>query len=238
VARFTTKIINIKDDSSGQLVPGYRLFVRDDGVSFVFYPVPKNANSSFKSLVAKHLGVEHFLEFYDDDHSRSNVERYANKPKDKPWLSDLMPSKRKFHDLRFTGVSYRIAVARDPVARFFSAYKNRILWHQDKAFRRCTVEEVIGELERGNFENRHFLPQTYFLGSSPSYYTHLAVMPDLTPALSGIQEFFGKDIALPRLQIRHGELETHVEGREDLKQRLMKIYGADYKFIESAKRSS
>lgn len=88
-------------------------------MSFVFYPVPKNANSSFKSLLAEHLGVEHFLEFYDDDHSRSNVERYANKPKDKPWLSDLMPSKRKFHDLRFTGVSYRIAVARDPVARFF-----------------------------------------------------------------------------------------------------------------------
>lgn len=233
--RFTTKIINITDDSSGQVVPGYRLFLRGDGVSLVFYPVPKNANSSFKSLLAKHLGVENFLEFYDDNHSRTNVEHYAKKPKEKPWLSDLLPSKRKFHDLRSTGVSYRIAVARDPVARFFSAYKNRVLWHQDKAFRGCSVEEVISELERGNFENKHFLPQTYFLGSSPRYFTHLAVLPDLTPALSGIQEFFGKDILLPRLQIRHGELEAHVEGDENFKQRLMEVYAADYEFIACAK---
>ena len=236
--RFTTKIINIKDDSSGQVVPGYRLFLRDDGVSLVFYPVPKNANSSFKGLLAKHLGVDHALEFYDDDHSRTNVEQYAKKPKDKPWLSDLLPSKRRFHDLRSTGASYRIAVARDPVARFFSAYKNRVLWHQDKAFRGCSVEEVINELEQGNFENKHFLPQTYFLGSSPSYYTHLAVMPDLTPALSGIQEFFGKDIALPRLQVRHGELKSQAESDENFKQRLMKVYAADYEFISKASSHS
>lgn len=202
-------------------------------MSLVFYPVPKNANSSFKGLFAKHLGVESFLEFYDDDYPRTNVEQYAKKPKDKPWLSDLLPSKRKFHDLRSAGASYRIAVARDPVARFYSAYKNRVLWHQDEAFRGCTVEEVISELERGNFENKHFLPQTYFLGSSPAYYTHLAVMPDLTPALRGIREFFGRNIALPRLQVRHGKLDADLQHKQDIVFRLKHVYAADYKFILS-----
>ena len=214
------------------MVPGYRVFLRDDGVSLVFYPVPKNANSSFKGLLARHFGVESLLEFYDDKYSRIEAGQYAKKPKNKPWLSDFLPSKRPFHDLRSVHIAYRVAVVRDPVERFFSAYKNRVLWHQDEEFRRFSVREVIRELEQGNFENRHFLPQTYFLGSSPSYYTHLAVMPDLTPALSGIQEFFGKEIPLPRLQVRHGELETDVEGNENVVRRLKNIYAADYEFIQ------
>lgn len=232
--KFTSKIINIREEGSGNIVPGYRVFVRDDGVSLVFYPVPKNANSSFKSLLARHYGVESLLEFYDDEYSRKNVERYAKKPENKPWLSDFLPSKRRFHDLRSVRVVYRIGVLRDPIDRFFSAYNNRVLWHEDLEFRGLSVGEVICELERGNFENKHFLPQTYFLGTSPSYYTHLAVMPDLTPALSGIQEFFGKDIALPRLQVRHGEPKALVESHENFKSRLMKVYAADYEFIQRA----
>jgi len=113
-----------------------------------------------------------------------------------------------------------------------------VLWHEDLEFRGLSVGEVICELERGNFENKHFLPQTYFLGTSPSYYTHLAVMPDLTPALSGIQEFFGKDIALPRLQVRHGESKALVESHENFKSRLMKVYAADYEFIQRASSRS
>jgi len=110
-----------------------------------------------------------------------------------------------------------------------------VLWHQDEEFRGFSVIELIRELEQGNFENRHFLPQTYFLGNVPEYYTHLAVMPDLTEALNGIQEFFGKKIPLPRLQVRHGELEADVEGNENVARRLENIYAADYEFIACAK---
>jgi len=119
--KFTSKIINIREEGSGDIVPGYRVFVRDDGVSLVFYPVPKNANSSFKSLLARHFGVENLLEFYDDKYSRIEAGQYAKKPKNKPWLSDFLPSKRRFHDLRSIHIAYRIAVVRDPVERFFSA---------------------------------------------------------------------------------------------------------------------
>jgi hypothetical protein len=63
-------------------------------------------------------------------------------------------------------------------------------------------------------------------------------MPDLTPALSGIQEFFGKDIALPRLQVRHGESKALVESHENFKSRLMKVYAADYEFIQRASSRS
>ena len=148
------------------------------------------------------------------------------------------PPREGFMTCGLFGSSTESRYCADPIDRFFSAYNNRVLWHEDLEFRGLSVGEVICELERGNFENKHFLPQTYFLGTSPSYYTHLAVMPDLTPALSGIQEFFGKDIALPRLQVRHGESKAQVESHENFKSRLMKVYAADYEFIQRASSRS
>ena len=51
---------------------------------------------------------------------------------------------------------------RDPLERFISAYKNRVLFHKDEGFYNNTVSEVIEKLENGKIENNHFLPQSYF----------------------------------------------------------------------------
>ena len=77
----SSKIIPIKDSSSGKVYTAYRVFERGDGKRLVFYPVPKNANSSFKllfSLASKDTGQ---LMFFDDEVPMSKKEFYKKQHK-------------------------------------------------------------------------------------------------------------------------------------------------------------
>ena len=218
------------DKETGQSVPWYRMFFNDQGKKLVYYPVPKNANSSFKMLLIKYLGLEDDFAFYEDEAPMSDQAYYRNKPDDKQWLAHFFPAKRQFIRLNPELVECRIAIVRDPVDRFFSAYQNRILWHQDQAFGGLAVDEVIEQLEQGNFANRHFLPQTYFLGDDPSYFSHVSLMPDLGCVTSALNEFFGRKLSMPRLQIRKGSPEASSKNAMTVA-RLRKLYSEDYQFI-------
>jgi hypothetical protein len=180
------------------------------------------------------MGIHDRFEFFDDDAPMVDNRLYAKKDSDKDWLWNFLPPKPKFAFLDPAQISYRIAVARDPVERFFSAYKNRILWHNDEAFGGLTSNQVVDELEQGNFENKHFLPQSYFLGASPAYFTHLSLMPDLSNVLDGVAEFFGQRIEMPRLQTRHGEADNSIDKDDRLIERIRAVYSSDYEFIKSA----
>lgn len=225
----STLIVNT-DKKTGQSVPWYRVFFNDQGQKLVYYPVPKNANSSFKMLLIKYLGLEDDFAFYEDEAPMSDQAYYRNKPDDKQWLAHFFPAKRQFVRLNPELVEYRIAIVRDPIERFFSAYQNRILWHKDQEFAGLTVGEVIEQLELGNFANRHFLPQTYFLGADPSYFSHVSLMPDLGCVTSALNEFFGRKLSVPRIQIRKGSLEGLSKSAMTVA-RLRKLYAEDYQFI-------
>ena len=47
--KIDTRIIRFLDSDNKTVTSAYRVFQRSDGKKLVFYPVPKNANSSFKS---------------------------------------------------------------------------------------------------------------------------------------------------------------------------------------------
>ena len=61
-------------------------------------------------------------------------------------------------------VDEKCCIVRDPLKRFISAYKNRILFHKDAGFQNLNINEIIERMENNSFDNRHFLPQTYWLG--------------------------------------------------------------------------
>ena len=82
-------------------------------------------------------------------------------------------------------VDYKSCIVREPLERFISAYKNRVLFHKDKDFKNHPVNELIEKLENGNIENNHFLPQCYFLGNDLSYF-------DIVGILSNIKVFEDK----------------------------------------------
>jgi hypothetical protein len=82
----------------------------------------------------------------------------------------------------------RIAVARNPVDRFISGFKNRVLFH--RAVKDIeTIDEFIerfDDLYKNNKEiNIHFRPLWQFIGRDPSIFTHVFI-PDGMNHLRGL----------------------------------------------------
>ena len=87
-----TRIIRFLDTDNKTVVSAYRLFQRPDGKNLVFYPVPKNANSSFK----KH----HTASTYHDFNSEVVVASTGNLNLVLPGsTSATIPSGRYYYDV-------------------------------------------------------------------------------------------------------------------------------------------
>ena len=229
----SSQIIRFVDDKTKELVSAYRIFQKNDGSNLVFYPVPKNANSSFKKLFVELLEIDKEFIFLDDKVPMIKKHQYDKNMDNKNWLWSFLPPKPKFVELPDTLNAIKLAIVRDPIDRFLSAYNNRILWHQDNDFQNLSIKGVISNLKQKNFKNLHFLPQTFFLGKNPDYFTKISIMPSIDGITDEICNFFEKKISLKQIQTNHGlnplskaELEDHID---DLKM----IYEEDYKFIES-----
>lgn len=208
--------------------PLYPVFTNKKNNKLVFYPVKKNANSSAKLFFAKHLKIEDRFIFLGDDQPRHKQDRSIYLRENKIPLSNWLPSKQKFSKI---SSNYKCCIVREPIKRFVSAYKNRVLYHKDKFFFEHTVDEVIIKLENNQFENKHFLPQTYFLGIDINYYTHIGFVDNLIPFKEYINNFFGKKIDFPKIQKGGSEIKLTLS--QEQKNKVKKIYQSDYNFLES-----
>ena len=125
-----------------------------------FYPCPKNANTSAKLFFLRHLGIENEFIFIGD-----NIPLYQQKENNfngKKIIVKFLPSKQPFLKV---DVDIKCCITRNPIDRFISSYKNRILFHRDVGFNDHSVDMILDKLQVGLFENKHFLPQSFFLGT-------------------------------------------------------------------------
>ena len=191
----------------------------------VFYSCPKNANSSAKLFFAKHLGVENKFVFLSD-----KIPQYKQTDNDffgKKNIIHFLPVKQPFVAV---DVDYKCCLTRNPVERFVSAYKNRILYHKDKQFKDHTIDMILEKLEKGLYENRHFLPQTYFLGDNLNYYSFYADVKNIKYFEKKVNDFFGKKVKFPEIQIRGKEFVVKLSNKQ--LNRIRKIYFKDFKLLE------
>ena len=133
---------------------------RNTGRKLVYYPVAKNANSSAKLFFLKHLKIDKNYYFLSDkvpEYKVNEDSKYKNLDK-KYNLVNFLPSYTPFEKI---DVDEKCCIIRDPIKRFVSAYKNRVLFHKDFGFRNLNINEIIEKLENNSFDNRHFLPQSY-----------------------------------------------------------------------------
>lgn len=234
--KINSQIIKFVDDNTKELVSAYRVFQKKDGSNLVFYPVPKNANSSFKKLFVELLEIDEKFIFLDDEIPMIKKQQYdKNIIDDKNWLWSFLPPKPKFVELPNSLNAFKLAVVRDPVERFISAYNNRVLWHQDNEFQNLSIKGVISNLKQKNFKNQHFLPQTFFLGHNPDYFTKISIMPSLDGMVNYICNFFEKNIQLKSLQTNHSANPISFKDIEPFIYDLKIIYSEDYNFIKSIK---
>ena len=198
---------------------------KSNGKKLVFYPCPKNGNSSAKLFFAKHLGLEKDYTFVGDE-----IPRHQQKKDDfrgKKNLINFLPTKQPFE--RITS-DYKCCIVRDPLERFISAYKNRINYHKDEEFKNHTVDMVLEKLENNNFENRHFLPQNYFLGSSLDYYDFYSNINNIIIFQQEVNNFFNKNIDFPKIQTGGNNSELTLTSEQYNK--IKKIYLEDYELLK------
>ena len=208
----------------------YAIFNNSKNKSLVFYQCPKNANSSAKLFFAKHIGVDQKLFFIEDKIPRHCVKEHKaleSQHKDKINLINFFPNYQKFGKVN---CDIKCCITRNPLKRFVSSYKNRILFHKDEKFHNLSVDKVIEKLECGLFENTHFLPQSFFLGNNLDYFNIVADVENINLFEKKINNFFGKDIKFP--QIQKGGNEFNVKLNITQIKKVKKIYEKDIELLK------
>ena len=169
---------------------------RNTGRKLVYYPVAKNANSSAKLFFLKNLKLDKNYYFLSDkvpEYKVNEDSKYKNLDK-KYNLVNFLPSYTPFEKI---DVDEKCCIIRNPIKRFISAYKNRVLFHKDFGFRNLNINEIIEKLENNSFDNRHFLPQSYWLGSDLSYFTIVSNISNMETFINGVNNFFQNKVEFP-----------------------------------------
>tara|TARA_X000000950_G_scaffold62464_1_gene76252 strand:- start:2478 stop:3131 length:654 start_codon:yes stop_codon:yes gene_type:complete len=201
---------------------------RNTGRKLVYYPVAKNANSSAKLFFLKHLKIDKNYYFISDkipEYKINEDPKYKNLDK-KYNLVNFLPSYTPFQKI---DVDEKCCVIRNPIKRFISAYKNRILFHKDFGFQNLSIDEIIEKMENKSFDNKHFLPQSYWLGSDIRYFTIVSNISNMEAFINGVNNFFQNKVEFPRIQI--GGTNKNIALTSSQKNKLKKIYSSDYDLI-------
>ena len=201
---------------------------RNTGRKLVYYPVAKNANSSAKLFFLKHLKMDKNYYFLSDkvpEYKVNEDSKYKNLDK-KYNLVNFLPSYTPFQKM---DVDEKCCIIRDPLKRFISAYKNRVLFHKDVGFQNLNINEIIERMENNSFDNRHFLPQTYWLGNNLKYFTIVSNISNIEIFINGVNNFFQNKVEFPRIQT--GGTVENIELNNNQISKLKKIYSSDYDLI-------
>ena len=201
---------------------------RNTGRKLVYYPVAKNANSSAKLFFLKHLKMDKNYYFLSDkvpEYKVNEDSKYKNLDK-KYNLVNFLPSYTPFEKIE---VDDKCCIIRNPIKRFISAYKNRVLFHKDFGFRDLNINEIIEKLENNSFDNRHFLPQSYWLGSDLRYFTIVSNVSNMATFINGVNNFFQNKVEFPRIQTGGADENITLTDSQIIK--LKKIYSSDYDLI-------
>ena len=201
---------------------------KNTGRKLVYYPVAKNANSSAKLFFLKHLKIDKNYYFLSDkvpEYKVNEDSKYKNLDK-KYNLVNFLPSYTPFEKI---DVDEKCCIIRDPIKRFVSAYKNRVLFHKDFGFRNLNINEIIEKLENNSFDNRHFLPQSYWLGSDLKYFTIVSNISNIETFINGVNNFFQNKVEFPRIQTGGADENITLTDSQIIK--LKKIYSSDYALI-------
>ena len=201
---------------------------RNTGRKLVYYPVAKNANSSAKLFFLKHLKIDKNYYFLSDkipEYKVNEDSKYKNLDK-KYNLVNFLPSYTPFEKI---DVDEKCCIIRNPIKRFISTYKNRVLFHKDFGFRNLNINEIIEKLENNSFDNRHFLPQSYWLGSDLRYFTIVSNISNMETFINGVNNFFQNKVEFPRIQTGGADENITLTDSQIIK--LKKIYSSDYALI-------
>ena len=95
-----------------------------------------------------------------------------------------------------------------------------------------SINQIIENLKNKTVDNKHFLPQSFFLGDDPNYFNIKASIKNLKFLEEYLNHFFQKNLTLPRIQDGGGS-EGEIILTKEQKNAIREIYKLDYKFISN-----
>lgn len=192
-----------------------------------YYPVPKVACTSVKQVI---YALEHGAPYASGSIHRAYGTTNFTPPEDERGEGEL-----------------RIALVRDPIKRFISAYRNRIHGHEEAAHWKLrkqglpldlkpfpTPQEFVHNLAayqaRVHSLKHHTLPMVTFLGRDPGFYDHIFDMSEI-PALEALlSDRAGREVRLPVTQTGGPRYTEAALGDEECAI-LRDYYRDDYAFL-------
>ncbi|NES02283.1 MAG: sulfotransferase family protein [Okeania sp. SIO2F4] len=144
---------------------------------------------------------------------------------------------------------FKFTVVRDPVKRFISAYKNRILFHQDiknSKFVKVNIQELgLQEYPEVNFfvQNLkeymklsrqidiHFSSQSNHLMNDLGFYDFVCPIEDMENLRSKLSQIVGTKIDIPKTQTGGSPI-TLKDLTEESLSKLIEFYAEDYELLQ------
>ncbi len=202
------------------------------GTRLVYFPVPKVACSSIKTAIFEH-----------NVPGRSDMLNYSAETGQGKHIHHIYPTKRLMlrglpDRLRYSVGWKWFAVVRDPLARFVSGYRNRILHHRDLETApipeglpqepdiNCFAMELARYCRANVSLNHHFVPMVTYLGKRPERFERIFDISQMAQLRDYIAEH-GADLSFDRKQV--GGPSISVDELDDRSRAaLREVYAEDY----------
>jgi hypothetical protein len=202
-----------------------------------YFPAPKVACTSLKHLF---FLLEHgriFENYVDDAGIKRHIHNAAY-----PTLSTSED------DWSCAANMYRIVIVRDPVDRFISAYRNRVLFYKELSeasvdSNKCgmlglkpdpTLDEFIDHLELyrtlATVIKHHTDPQTYFVGHTLDYFHKIYRFEELDTLAADLSHKTGQSVSLPHKQKGIAGQFPSISAKRI--ERILEFYSGDYALLK------
>lgn len=211
-----------------------------EAVKVIYYPVPKCAGTSVRACLFE---IENGFPWRDFTINGRKKELYQFLAVPRPFKPKTLPAP----------TWERIAVVRDPVERFLSMYRNRVLHYGDadkskrgqryldadltrmrKLPRMPDLETFVANLAEYRKIFRiwhHTNPQTYFLGHDIGYYQRVFRLDHLGELTAYLSQRAGRPVELPHLRNQGPQVGPKKEISRYTLEGITDFYRADYEFL-------
>jgi hypothetical protein len=205
---------------------------------FVYFPIPKNATSSMKLVMYEiDTGVPFTEEIRKELRIRDVHKLYPSSGFRKPWL-------------RYYSAYTSIAIVRDPIKRFISAYRNRVVHtkvleekpaiavalSREKLNLTPSLNELVENLDRyraiSHKVHAHTVPQSGYLGKFWKKINHRIPIERLNDVPQIVKATTGQDIVLKHEQTGGPKVSIDELSKANF-DKLANFYRADYRMLKA-----
>lgn len=219
------------------------IYLKEKKLAYV--PVPKNACTTLKTFLYKFQNKRDFQDFQAGHKKFYIHDVYFT------WEYKYWKFNDPFSEINNSDV-FIFAIVRDPLSRFISSYKNRVLFHNDIGFdivacKKCVTAglpekpDVNTYVQNLSFYQKvcpqilhHTLPQVHFLGPDPNFYSKIYPIKKVDSELwDDLSKIVGEAIYAPQKRLQTGGSEMVIDPltSENLA-KIKDLYAADYDFLD------